>query len=103
MNPHLSNQKLYHKHEEHFKNYICCQEKYKDTIRESDKIIIATISFFSNRKLLRVLDIGYSKGNLLLHLKNNINGLKLYGGDLNKEQAELCKQSEDLNGIGFFQ
>ena len=96
-----SSQKLYHEHDEHFKNYIDYQQKYKHTVRESDKILIDKVSELFSGSPLRVLDIGCSTGNLLLHLKNKLPALELYGGDLNKEQVDLCKSSDDLKGIHF--
>ena len=49
----------------------------------------------------RILDIGCSTGNFLLHLKNVIPDVDLFGGDLMKPVVEECRANPDLAGIQF--
>jgi SAM-dependent methyltransferase len=86
--------------------YLEYQKKYAKNIRESDKVLIRLI-----RKAVqgeppraegpRLLDIGCSNGNLLLHLKNALPGVEYFGGDLFPEIVEHCRNNPDLAGVPF--
>jgi len=81
------------------------QEKYATRIRESDRIVVELVRGIVNKaegdKPIRLLDIGCSTGNLLMHLKNMVSDLELYGGDLARSSLEACRANQDLAGITF--
>lgn len=85
--------------------YNAYQRKYSETIRESDRVIIDIVREIVSRRSagtpLKLLDIGCSTGNLLLHLKRLVTGLELYGGDLAQSSLELCRGNKALSGITF--
>src|SRR6266446_6305970 len=84
-----------------YNNY---QQRYAETIRESDRIILSIIDA-SLRGLRQsdtsCLDIGCSTGNLLLHIKNAFPSLKLMGGDLAQSSIDLCHANAALSSIRF--
>lgn len=77
--------------------YLRYQEKYKTTIRESDKVILQLLTGTTGE----LLDIGCSSGNLLRFLSNLHPHLKLHGGDISDTSIGLCRKDESLNGIEF--
>jgi SAM-dependent methyltransferase len=84
------------------KKYVEYQKKYSERIRESDKRIIEIIAQYTNdSSSVRVLDIGCSTGNLLKHLRDAFQRIKLVGGDLSELQIEECRSNSDLAGIEF--
>lgn len=86
-------------------NYNKYQQKYSSKLRESDKKIISIVSDlmtkFSDKNKLKILDIGCSTGNLLMHLKKKIPNVSLVGGDLALSSIELCRNNPNLQGIDF--
>ena len=58
------------------------QQRYRDSIRESDKVLIDLIREAAAGRPARLLDIGCSTGNLLRHIRRLVPGLDLHGGDL---------------------
>jgi SAM-dependent methyltransferase len=88
------------------RDYNAYQAKYAQQIRESDKVLIGLVRDIAERRdsaggPLRLLDIGCSTGNLLLHLKRLIPGLALTGGDLAESSLAACRANPELSGIDF--
>jgi len=85
--------------------YNAYQAKYAQQIRESDKIIIELVRKITDRNdsegPIRLLDIGCSTGNLLLHLKRLLPGLALTGGDLAESSLDVCRANPELKGVAF--
>ena len=92
---------------EHFSHYNQYQNKHRETIRESDRILVDWVKEILDKKSdtekpLNILDIGCSTGNLLFHIKKNIIGnYTLTGGEVVESSLEQCLQDEDLKGIQF--
>lgn len=87
---------------EYMRKYVEYQRKYADRIRESDKVIIGILKDnILDPAATKVLDIGCSTGNLLMHLKGVFPGVKLVGGDLSELQIEKCRGNPNLAGIEF--
>jgi cyclopropane fatty-acyl-phospholipid synthase-like methyltransferase len=84
------------------RRYNTYQNKHKVQIRESDKILIDQVARLAGESRdVRLLDIGCSTGNLLFHLKNRVQGLRLEGADLASSSIEECRRDADLAGIEF--
>jgi SAM-dependent methyltransferase len=86
--------------------YNAYQAKYAKQVRESDKVLIGLIRDVVEKRgnigrPLRLLDVGCSTGNLLLHLKRLIPSLSLTGGDLAESSLEECRANPELIGIDF--
>jgi len=86
--------------------YNAYQRRYAGTVRESDRVIIDLVrDLVAERPAgaapARLLDVGCSTGNLLLHLNREIPGLDLIGGDLMTSSLEECRANPDLAGIRF--
>lgn len=83
--------------------YNSYQARYAGTMRESDKLLVALTRQIreSAGRDLDVLDIGCSTGNLLLHLRNMVPGVRLVGGDLAKSSIDECRANPKLSGIAF--
>jgi len=81
------------------------QTKYTAQVRESDKLTIGLVREAVNRRNTsrpaRVLDIGCSTGNFLLHLRRAMPDLELVGGELADSSLEICRRNPDLAGISF--
>jgi SAM-dependent methyltransferase len=82
------------------------QKRYAQNIRESDKVLIdavraATAEAISRGERPRVLDIGCSTGNLLLHMHRLLPDLRLFGGDLEPNVIAACKTNPELKDIDF--
>jgi len=85
-------------------NYNLYQARYMENIRESDKVIVSIVEdIVSNaeKKPLKILDIGCSTGNLLLHLSRRVSGSEYIGGDLALSSLEECRKNPELKGISF--
>lgn len=96
----------YVKDETFLNEYNAYQAKYATNIRESDKVLINLVrEAFSRHDAskgpFKLLDIGCSTGNLLLHLKNLVPGLELVGGELAESSLEVCRSNPSLKGIRF--
>lgn len=82
------------------------QKKYATEPRESDKMS-ARLVMAALREMQpldrrpRLLDIGCSTGNFLLHLKRILPGIDLTGGDLMQPVIDGCRANPDLEGIRF--
>jgi len=82
--------------------YMDYQKKYRQTMRESDKVTISLIQDNLPRgESLRLLDIGCHNGNLLYHLKQAMPQLQMLGGDLFQGVIDQCRADQDLIGIDF--
>jgi len=87
-------------------DYNTYQGKYAEQIRESDRIVIEMVRALAKERTakggpLRLLDIGCSTGNLLLHLKRLVPGIALTGGDLAESSLAECRANPQLAGIEF--
>ena len=87
-------------------DYNVYQTKYAKQMRESDKVIIkmiqeAVAAFKPVNRRLRLLDVGCSTGNLLLHVKRIFTDLELSGCDLALSSLEKCRANSELSGIEF--
>lgn len=86
--------------------YLEYQKKYAAQVRESDRVIIEMVRDIvkrqgAGRSPLSLVDIGCSSGNLLCHLKHQVPGLGLNGGDVFPGIVENCRQNSELTGITF--
>jgi SAM-dependent methyltransferase len=91
---------------DHMQWYSQYQRKYATTIRESDKMLIDIVRGLAAEAVARgerprLLDIGCSTGNLLLHLKRLVPGLQLTGGDMASGIIAECRANGALAGIDF--
>jgi SAM-dependent methyltransferase len=94
----------YIKDEKFLDAYNAYQARYATQIRESDKKIISIVKdvIASAGQRSRVLDIGCSTGNLLLHMKGMIGDrAELVGGDLAESSLEICRKNDALSGVRF--
>lgn len=92
--------------QEFAEGYNAYQRRYAGTVRESDRVIIDLV-----RELVasrppgsaptRLLDLGCSTGNLLGHLRREVPGLQMTGGDLMGSSLEECRANPSLEGIAF--
>jgi len=84
-------------------HYLDYQTRYSTTIRESDRILIdkvREIRGLADRDL-RVLDVGCSTGNLLVHLKRLVPGLTLFGLDISRSAIDRCRGVPELTDVPF--
>jgi SAM-dependent methyltransferase len=92
--------------EKFLSDYNSYQAKYAKQMRESDKVVInlireAVSNLSGTGRRLRLLDVGCSTGNLLLHIKCIFPDLELSGGDLALSSLEQCRANSELSGIEF--
>lgn len=103
----MSDEFTYHHYvnDEKFLNeYNAYQTRYAQNIRESDKVIISMVRGLveqANGRRLKVLDIGCSTGNLLMHLNRLMHDVDYVGGDLAKSSLDACRKNPELAGIAF--
>lgn len=86
------------------RDYFEYQQRYASNIRESDRKLIELLRDAVGPDAepgVRLVDIGCSSGNLLLHLKHRLPGLRLTGGDAFPAIIEQCRANPDLAGIDF--
>lgn len=84
--------------------YLEYQKQYAGKLRESDKVLIALIKeTMSNypKKNHRLLEVGCSSGNLILHLKKALPMVEFHGIDLFPEIIEVSKSNPDLSDVIF--
>lgn len=81
--------------------YEAYQQRYRTTIRESDKKLLRLIQGVVGDKPGRLLDVGCSTGNFLHHLKALLPSLELTGVDLSRSAIQKCRNDRALSGIAF--
>lgn len=83
--------------------YESYQDRYTNSIRESDKKIIEKTGDWlqGKSKDVRVLDVGCSTGNLLYHLNIRYPDLELVGCDFAESSINKCKNNPKLKNIQF--
>jgi len=86
--------------------YNAYQAKYAKQMRESDKVLLGLVREIVSKQdpakgKLKLLDVGCSTGNLLLHLKRLIPQIALTGGDLAASSLDECRANPELAGIAF--
>jgi SAM-dependent methyltransferase len=84
----------------HMREYSDYQQRYAETPRESDKVLIDLVREHAPEGG-SLLDIGCSTGNLLLHLSRLLPGLELHGADMASDVIAACRSDERLAGIDF--
>lgn len=78
------------------------QKKFRTEARECDKVIVRMVAEASHgRSKAKLLDIGCSTGNLLLHLHRAMPELELTGGDLAESSLEAARGIPELAGVQF--
>lgn len=84
-------------------DYAAYQQRWASEVRQSDRVLIELVRELAAQadRPLRVLDVGCSTGNLLLHLKHEVPGLELVGGDMVPSILEDCRRDPNLAGIRF--
>lgn len=70
--------------------------QYRNTPRESDKVILSLLRELSGT----LLDIGCSNGNLLKQIRDAF-AFDLCGGDLSPLRIDICRKDSGLAGIRF--
>lgn len=86
--------------------YNAYQAKYAQQIRESDRVLIGKVRALAEQSAtsgsaLRLLDVGCSTGNLLLHIRRLLPGVLLTGGDLAESSLAACRANLALEGVTF--
>lgn len=81
--------------------YAAYQERYRTTVRESDRVLLDLVAASTPRGDERLLDIGCSTGNFLRHLARLHPGLELVGADLAPDVLETNRLDPELTGIEF--
>ncbi|WP_186411586.1 class I SAM-dependent methyltransferase [Candidatus Propionivibrio aalborgensis] len=86
--------------------YNSYQAKYAKQMRESDKVLVGLVSEIvakhePEKRKLKLLDVGCSTGNLLLHMRKLFPQLELTGGDLAESSLDECRANPELNGVAF--
>ena len=84
-------------------DYLEYQKRYATKIRESDKILIDMVNncLSELEKEIKLLDIGASTGNFLLHLKKLFPNLKLVGSEIIPSVVDSANKNPDLADIPF--
>lgn len=81
------------------------QARYAEKMRESDKVLVDLLRKYiaerGGETAPKLLDIGCSTGNLLLHLKRTLPGVEMTGGDLAKSSVAEASENPELEGIDF--
>jgi SAM-dependent methyltransferase len=87
-------------------DYYEHQRQFADKVRDTDKVFISLVRGIVEGELKgverpRLLDIGCSAGNLLLHLSRALPALDLSGGDMVTSIIEENRRNPELSGIHF--
>lgn len=96
-----SNYRKYVSDTEALSRYDAYQNRYRDSIRESDKVLIELIRAAVAGRPASLLDIGCSTGNLLRHIKRLIPDLRLSGADLSRSAIQRCEADAALADVTF--
>ncbi len=86
--------------------FLLDQRKYRQKMRESDRVLIDMARRSVEGKLkaggrASLIDVGCAKGNLLYHLKRAMGDLEVVGADVYPGVIEHCRADPDLSGIEF--
>lgn len=85
--------------------YAEYQARYASQIRESDRVLLELVGTIVEApgapEHPRLLDVGCSTGNLLLHLKHAFPALELVGADMAGSILDECRRNPDLEGVRF--
>src|SRR5688572_7264436 len=103
----MQSRQLYEKYpnnNEYIKSYISYQERYAQEARDSDRKLVGLVGELlaehaPKHRQPRLLDIGCSTGNLLIHLRRAYPALELAGGDLSQLSIAGCKANQALAGV----
>ena len=79
--------------------YNAYQAKYATQIPERDKATMKLVARLTGGKRARVLDIGCSTGNLLMHMRRFFPKLDLCGGELAESSLGIARQNPELNTV----
>src|SRR5687767_4477614 len=74
----------------HMREYSDYQQRYAETPRESDKVLIDLVREHAPEGG-SLLDMGCSTGNLLLHISRLLPGLELHGADMASDVIAACR------------
>lgn len=86
----------------HMERYRGYQKKYASKMRESDRVLIDLLEpILAGRPGAKLVDVGCSTGNLLLHIRHAMPGLKLAGADLEAGVIRENGANPALAGIEF--
>src|SRR6185437_12434951 len=91
----MSSYDRYVKDEAFLAYYNDYQKRYAGQIAERDKVLLGIVAEHTGGKG-KLLDIGCSTGNLLLHLRRAFPGLVLYGGDLAQSSIDEAAANLEL-------
>jgi len=75
------------------------QRRYSSQIPERDKVTLKLIEESARKPGAKILDIGCSTGNLLLHLKRAFPQAQLFGGELAESSLEVARRNEELRSV----
>jgi SAM-dependent methyltransferase len=81
-------------------SYNAYQRKYAGQVPERDKVTLKLLARLTGGKG-KVLDIGCSTGNLLLHISRFLSKLQLTGGELAESSLEAARANADLANAGL--
>jgi SAM-dependent methyltransferase len=87
--------------ERHMERYRAYQARYASKMRESDRVLLEWIQASVPNATGDLLDVGCSTGNLLIHLRHHMPGLRLAGADLSASTIEANTKNPELDGIRF--
>lgn len=91
----MSDYKNYVNETEFLDGYNTYQRKYGAQIPERDKVTMKLLARLTGGKG-KVLDIGCSTGNLLLHVSRFLSGLQLTGGELAESSLAAARENAEL-------
>lgn len=77
------------------------QQRYATNMRESDRVLLSLVEREISVPAPRILDLGCSTGNLLLHMRRRLPQATLGGLDLSVSTIERNRQDPALRGIEF--
>ncbi len=81
--------------------YNAYQARYAVRMPERDKVTLQLLGALASGKNAKVLDIGCSTGNLLLHMKRLYPQFELHGGDLAESSIAVARANPELAGISI--
>lgn len=79
--------------------YNAYQARYAEQIPERDKVMLRLIAGLTAGEPKRLLDIGCSTGNLLMHIRRFFPKLELTGGELAESSLAIAQQNPELEGV----